>query len=369
MLKLSVQFHIITGLEAKIDNQEKEVLNMHRGKSNNKILRIVKKVAIFFAFEIIFTAIVFPCYIFYGPFTKVRNIIVSTSMATMNHQYIAKTFLSKAKIDEILKFDAKANNPTTTTNTVIQQNINTIQTSKEDNSTEVIELQGKKFHGKAIIIHDPYKVKVGYSSQLLTIGETTSTIASRNNAIAAINGGGFYDISPDGKVGSGIGGVPIGIVMSEGNLIYPTKNVNLNEKMPCTMAINNEGHLIVGGPYSINDLMKMNVKEALSFSPTLVVNGTPYISETTVMGVNPRTAIGQRKNGDIIFLTIDGRQAFELGASLKDVQGVMLELKAENAMCLDGGSSTTMYYKDEIINKPSNMLGERSMPTIIYAEK
>jgi exopolysaccharide biosynthesis protein len=101
----------------------------------------------------------------------------------------------------------------------------------------------------------------------------------------------------------------------------------------------------------------------------LVVNGKPYISETSIMGANPRTAIGQRANGDIIFLTIDGRQALEIGATLKDVQEVMIELKAVNAMCMDGGASTTLYYNGEVVNNPSNMLGERAMPTIIYAEK
>jgi exopolysaccharide biosynthesis protein len=46
----------------------------------------------------------------------------------------------------------------------------------------------------------------------------------------------------------------------------------------------------------------------------------------------------------------------------------MLDLKAVNAMCLDGGSSTTMYYNKEVINSPSNMLGERSIPTIVFVE-
>jgi len=342
---------------------------MNRDVSINKKTKKnkrLKKVLLFITFFIIFTVIIFPFYLFYGPFTKVRNIIVTTSMATMNHKYIAKLFLSTAKIDEIMGVEAKATNATAE---VVNQNMNTVQASEDDNSTEVIELKGKKFHGKVIIVHNPFKVKVGYSSQLMTIGETTSKMASDNNAIAAINGGGFNDTSPNGKIGSGIGGIPIGIVMTGGKLIYPTENVNYDAKMPCTMGINDQGHLIVGGPYSINDLINMKVKEALTFSPTLVVNGSPYISATTVMGVNPRTAIGQRKNGDIIFLAVDGRQAFELGASLKDIQQVMLDLGAENAMCMDGGASTTMYFKGEIINNPSNMLGERSLPTIIYAEK
>ena len=39
---------------------------------------------------------------------------------------------------------------------------------------------------------------------------------------------------------------------------------------------------------------------------------------------------------------------------------------AYNATNLDGGSSSTMFYKDEVINNPCDSLGERSIPSIIY---
>ncbi len=46
----------------------------------------------------------------------------------------------------------------------------------------------------------------------------------------------------------------------------------------------------------------------------------------------------------------------------------MLQLGAVNAMCLDGGGSTTMYYNNEVINRPSCVTGERAIPTIVYVE-
>jgi len=86
-------------------------------------------------------------------------------------------------------------------------------------------------------------------------------------------------------------------------------------------------------------------------------------------GSTSRTAIGQRKDGTVIFLVIDGTFIRGLtGATLKDVQNIMLDYGAVNAANLDGGSSTTLYYKGKVINNPINPLGERMVPTIFYAK-
>ena len=85
-------------------------------------------------------------------------------------------------------------------------------------------------------------------------------------------------------------------------------------------------------------------------------------------GIAPRTAIGQRKDGAILMLVIDGRQTRSVGATLKDVQNTMLQYGAVNATNLDGGSSASMYYEGEVINNPSDPLGERSVPSAIYVK-
>jgi exopolysaccharide biosynthesis protein len=63
-------------------------------------------------------------------------------------------------------------------------------------------------------------------------------------------------------------------------------------------------------------------------------------------------------------LVIDGRRAGSLGATLRDVQEIFLKYNAENAVNLDGGSSTTMYYNGKVINKPSDGLGERAVASV-----
>ena len=134
------------------------------------------------------------------------------------------------------------------------------------------------------------------------------------------------------------------------------------------LAITKEGVMLVG-KYSVEKLQELGVQEALSFGPSLVINGkmTP-MSGDGGWGIAPRTVIGQRKDGAIILLVIDGRGTSSLGATLKEAQEVIYKLGAVNAMNLDGGKSTTMYYDGDIINTPSNSMGERSIPTAIIVK-
>jgi len=64
-------------------------------------------------------------------------------------------------------------------------------------------------------------------------------------------------------------------------------------------------------------------------------------------GYNPRTAIGQRADGAILFVCIDGRQTSSLGGTYGDIIDIMVEFGAVNACNLDGGSSTVMLYRDQ----------------------
>ena len=81
-------------------------------------------------------------------------------------------------------------------------------------------------------------------------------------------------------------------------------------------------------------------------------------------GISPRSAIGQRKDGTVLFLVVDGRQpGYSIGATLADMQNIMYKQGAYIAANLDGGSSTTLYYNGKVVNKPADLLGERMIPT------
>jgi len=305
----------------------------------------------FLLFQIALPLVTFPLLVFHGPFDNVKATVVGMSINSSKHQFIARTFLSDEKINEILKSNY-AVDPVAEGEKVQVLKFGENHSDK----IEVFDIMGKDFKGKMMVIHDPTSIEVGYSENMPISGETTSSIALRNNAIAAINGGGFID---NGWVGTG--GSPMGYIIHNGKVIY--NQVNSEKVRMDTAAFTWDGMLIVG-THSIEELKKYNVKEGISFGPPLVVNGNPTITTGDGgWGIAPRTAIGQRKNGEVIFLVIDGRSTESVGATLKDVQDILIKYGAVNAVNLDGGSSTTMFFNGKVINKPADRLGERKIPT------
>lgn len=77
----------------------------------------------------------------------------------------------------------------------------------------------------------------------------------------------------------------------------------------------------------------------------LIINGESRAISGNGSGANPRTVIGQRKDGAIIMFVTDGRgHEGHIGATAADLISVMEEYGAVNAANLDGGSSSAMYY-------------------------
>lgn len=312
---------------------------------------ILKKLAGFLIFEFIFLCLTTPFFIFYGPFEGVKRTVTGASWNTLRHQYIARFFLSDDAIARILG-SAYAVDPT--------EHGEQLQVlkfgSSHDERIDVYNIDGGDFEGKLMVVHDPMRIAVGYSSQIPKSGETTSIIAKKNAAIAAINAGGFLD-----RGWTGTGGAPMGFIIHKGKVVYNTAK---SEKVrQDTVAFTKEGMLIVG-KHTVSQLKKYGVAEGVSFGPPLIVNGKPTITKGDGgWGIAPRTAIGQKETGEVLMLVIDGRSLDSFGATLKDVQDILLNYGAVNAANLDGGSSTTMYLNGRVINKPSDKLGERTVPS------
>jgi len=318
-----------------------------RKKKNSKL----KSFMGFLIFEIFFLSLTTPLLIFYGPFEHVKSTITGVSWNSFTMKIIAKTFLSDNAIARILGDGYAISNINTEAIKMLKFGI------KHTSKTELFDIESSNFNGKLLVIEDPTRIKVGYSNQIPRAGETTSSIAKRNGAIAAINGGGFIDTK-----WAGTGGAPLGFLISGGKYISgESKDKNTKRD---TIAFTEDGMLIVG-KHSQNDLKKYNVKEAISFGPPLIVNGKPTINKGDGgWGISPRTVIGQKEDGSVLFLVIDGRSIKSFGATLKEVQDIMLKYNAVNAANLDGGSSATMYYDGKVINTPSDALGERSVPSV-----
>ncbi|MFL0198012.1 phosphodiester glycosidase family protein [Clostridium sp. WILCCON 0269] len=322
-----------------------------------------KKIAVVFIMLIVilqvFTATFISCLlVFYGPFPVVRKMIVGTSMSSYRHQFIARLFLSDSEISKILNSGIESTGSG-------EQKISNIKINNyQDSSIERYDINSSKFKGYILVIKNPLRVKVGYTNKLTKQGERTSDIAKDHNAIAAINGGGFMDKSNSGSLWTGTGAYPTGFVFSHGKIIY--QDVYDEESLD-VMALDSQGKMIIGS-HSISDLKKLQVSDAIAFGPPLIINGKATFNGDGGQGITARTAIGQRKDGAILLLVVDGRRINMPGATLHDIQKIMLDYNAYNATNLDGGSSSTMYYKGDIINSPCNPLGERTVATALYVE-
>ena len=322
-----------------------------------------KIITAFIVFEAVFTLLTAPLIVYFGPFNNLKSTLVGSIYSTLSHRYMVDSFLSQEAIERIIgKQGYYATNVPKTESIQDQAGAVKINTSHSD-KVELVQIDGAGIKGYMTFISDPTKVKVGYSSKLPAMGESTSTIAKANKALAAINAGGFsYN---DNVNWSSIGDKFEGFIIHDGKIVGNANNDD--DEKDDAIGITSKGELIFG-KYSANELIKNNVKEAITFfGPQLIVKGNKVFKqgEDGGLGVAPRTAIGQKANGDIIFLVIDGRNIFgSLGASVYDVQEILYANGAVNAIALDGGSSSTMFYNGKVINNVSNPMGERVIPSI-----
>lgn len=227
--------------------------------------------------------------------------------------------------------------------------------AQDAEAIEILDVKGQSFKGKLMIVKDPSRVFLGLPATFGTSGQILSELVSYYDAVAGVNGGGFYDPG-----GNGNGGEADGIVISDGELLY-----DRGGRFP-TAVMDNSGVLHVGDMTGA-EAMALDARWAVSFGPVLVVNGTKLGGLSS--GLNPRTAIGQREDGAVLLLVVDGRQIDSLGASYSDVADVMLEHGAVNALNLDGGSSTMMIYEGEELNTCASVVGPRKLPTSILVRR
>lgn len=306
-----------------------------------------KMIVSFILFNIIFAGCLVPIVLFWGPFQALKVMAVG-AVETSRHPQVVRFFLSEEKISQIMHtYDDQG--------AQVGLNIDR-QTNVADTSSGIVieDIQGQNFKGKVMLISDPKRVKVAVTQEVGVAGERLTDMVKNAKAIAGINAGGFYD--PDGE---GNGAFPDGITVKDGQIVHN----NVGERKVDFIGLDGEGKLIIA-PMNAEDIQKRNIKEGVSFYPPLVKNGKPAVSGDGGWGIAPRTGIGQRADGTIIFVVIDGRQpTWSLGATLRDMMNVFLEYDAIEAANLDGGSSSELVYNGKVMNKLWNIFGERYIPT------
>lgn len=230
------------------------------------------------------------------------------------------------------------------------------QPAQAQSPIQVIPLQEHGYTGDVILVHNPMLVRLVPAKVQGDKGEYITDMAKRVGAIAGVNASGFEDPN-----GNGWGGIPVGLEYVGGQTIQASKS----DPSWATVGFTKNGVMVMGN-YSASELQSLGVRDAMQFHPELVVNGQPTITQGDGgWGSDPRTAIGQEKDGTVIFVTINGRlHGGSIGATQRQVMDIMLRYHAVNACAMDGGSSSVMYDEGKIINSPSTIdpNGQRHLP-------
>lgn len=300
-------------------------------------------------------------FLLYGPYSGFRDWLITTAMTTMTHQYFATWFyddetikasLAKNKVEEV--------NEITNTNTIVINNTveetvyeneyerAVLEKDPNNNDYKIIEINGKGYSGYLAVIYDPSRIKTVYTKKLGTSGQYLKQMAKDNDALIAINGGGFEDPNFNSN-----GANPLGITYSGGKLIT-SKTWNGSGGL---IGFTQDDKLVLG-KMTVKQSQEMKIRDGVTFGPFLIINGkASKVLGNGGWGTAPRTAIGQRKDGIVLFLVVDGRTLKEPGADMNDLIEIMERYGAYNAANLDGGTSSVMVVDGKIINDPVDSSG------------
>lgn len=308
-------------------------------------------------------------FVFYGPIESFRNFWITTAMTTMNHQYLATWFYSDETIERVLANNSVKEVEEVTDTDEIKINKYSAKTiyknqyekellTRDDNDLyKVIEVKGSSYQGFLVALYDPSRISIATTKYLGVRGEDILTVSKREGAIIAMNAGGFYD--PDWNSN---GALPHGTVISNGQVVSDYADAGMGGGFIC---FTNENKLLLGR-MSKEEALSKGCRDAVEFGPYLIVNGkSSFISGNGGWGIAPRSAIGQRKDGIVLMLVINGRIPSSIGANMRDLTEIMENYGAYNAVNLDGGSSSELVINNEIINTPvaGGRFGLRDMST------
>ena len=203
------------------------------------------------------------------------------------------------------------------------------------------------------------KTALAYDSFGTNVTEATSSIATNNNAILAVNGD-YYGADRSGYV-------------IKNGVIY-RNTVRSDSEYP-DLAVYKDGSfkIIYETEVTAEELLADGVVNLFAFGPSLVENCEISVDQNTevrqAMTKNPRTAIGIVDKNHYILVVSDGRTNESEGLSLYELAEVLKEYGATTAYNLDGGGSSTMYFNGNIVNNPTtngHRISEREVSDIVY---
>lgn len=318
-----------------------------------KALSIIGKVFSFLGITLgmVFIALVLTItLICHGPSESAKELFATTILETGQLKFLANVFLSK---DELQKIVDK--NSLQDMDDEVDKNLINTEGNKEKELIEIHNVSGDGFEGTMMVVNDPSKISLATTYPWSEYGKELGVIVDEAGAIAGVNGGIYY--SSGNK-----GGRPYGVTVSNGEI----QDITLGWSGLYLIGFDENNLLRIisleGMKKSAVEKMvkEEKIRDAISFQEEssdannhfvkLIINGEKRELSGKGSGQNPRTAIGQRKDGSVLILVTDGRgKNGHLGATASDLIDIMAEYGAVNAANVDGGSSSSLYYNKKYL--------------------
>ena len=229
-----------------------------------------------------------------GPSESAQELLTRSMKETSAIGFIPDLFLTEDRVAEIMSYKetvAETEEVNTSlitisatkkqTDTEVRDGSDT-ESPKEESGVEFVEITGATYRGIMMIVEDPARIFIGVPDSFGDKGMELENLIKKYDATGGINGGGFYDPG-----GHGTGGIPDGLVITNGELVWGGKNT-----ISTVIGFDEEGILHVG-KMSGKEALERKIQWACSFGPVLIVNGESQ-ADSLPSGINPRTAIGQR---------------------------------------------------------------------------
>ena len=286
--------------------------------------------------------------IFNGPSPAARDVLTMSMLESSGMKWFPALFIGEEAVKDI-QSSVSATLPDDVSNSnqvVIQDGSSSIVTEEWKDYPDGIRIEnvyGDTYNAYVMLIRNPADVYMSTSSDPFSLDIPGTRIHQqflKEGAIAAINAGAFFD---NGTSSPMVGSVPEGLVIAGGKVMWETGKAPQDG----FVGFNKDNILVVAKTMTADKAMALGIRDGCCFGPVLIMDGNVNVEAYNEnSGYNPRTAIGQRADGTVLFVCIDGRQAGSLGGTYADIIDIMIEYGAVNACNLDGGSSTVMLYKD-----------------------
>ena len=316
-----------------------------------KALSIIGKVFSFLGITLgmVFIALVLTItLICHGPSESAKELFATTILETGQLKFLANVFLSKDELQEIVD-----KNSLQDMDVEVDENLINTEGNKEKELIEIHNVSGDGFEGTMMVVNDPSKISLATTYPWSEYGKELGVIVDEAGAIAGVNGGIYY--SSGNK-----GGRPYGVTVSNGEI----QDITLGWSGLYLIGFDENNLLRIISLEGMNKsavekmVKEEKIRDAISFQEEssdannhfvkLIINGEKRELSGKGSGQNPRTAIGQRKDGSVLILVTDGRgKNGHLGATASDLIEIMAEYGAVNA------ASVTFYYTNSSWRLPT----------------